>query len=130
MNEEEGTLDKRKRLYPDYKKNRSRNRPKFKKDAEGNTLTNSPGQTFTRGEQVQGPDDFDMRTGAPIYESLAEIASTPKPIRGSTSFDDETRFQEQLNTIKKVVDPTDPAFMSELLLDLKTGYSAAKSAPG
>ena len=130
MNEEEGTLDKRKRLYPDYKKNRSKNRPKFKKDAEGNTLTNSPGQTFTRGEQVQGPDDFDMRTGAPIYESLAEIASTPKPIRGSTSFDDETRFQEQLNTIKKVVDPTDPAFMSELLLDLKTGYSAAKSAPG
>ena len=130
MNEEEGTLDKRKRLYPDYKKNRSRNRPKLKKDAEGNTLTNSPGQTFTRGEQVQGPDDFDMRTGAPIYESLAEIASTPKPIRGSTSFDDETRFQEQLDTIKKVVDPTDPAFMSELLLDLKTGYSAAKSAPG
>jgi len=110
MNEEEGTLDKRKRLYPDYKKNRSRNRPKFS--------GGSPGQTFTRGEEVQGPDDFDMRTGAPIYESLAEIASTPKPIRGSTSFDDETRFQEQLDTIKKVVDPTDPAFMSEFLVDM------------
>ena len=119
----EGSLDYRKRISGgQYKKNRSNNRPRFS--------GGSPGQTFIPGEEIRGPDDEDMRTGAPIYESFADIASTPKPVRGSTSFDDETRFQEQLDTIKKVVDPTDPAFISELLLDMKTGYSAAKSTPG
>ena len=43
---------------------------------------------------------------------------------------DPNRFQEQLDTIQKFIDPSDPQFMTELLMDMKTGYSAFKSAPG
>lgn len=48
----------------------------------------------------------------------------------ASRFRDPNRFQNQLNTIKKVVNPEDPTFISELFLDLKTGYSAFKSTPG
>ena len=117
-----------------YYRKRDPNAKIFNKDGQevaddGSIIVDDSPVTGPVIEPKEGDIDTDT-FGNPIYESLAEIASTPKPIRGSTSFDDETRFQEQLDTIKKVVDPTDPAFMSELLLDLKTGYAAAKSAPG
>jgi len=115
----EGSLDYRKRISGgQYKKNRSNNRPRFS--------GGSPGQTFIPGEEIRGPDDEDMRTGAPIYESLADIASTPKPVRGSTSFDDETRFQEQLKSLPKITIRD----LSELGLDAKMAMETAKKVPG
>ena len=39
---------------------------------------------------------------------------------------DPNRFQEQLDTIQQFIDPSDPQFMTELLMDMKAGYSGAK----
>ena len=103
---QEGSLDRRKRIYPDYKKNRSRNRPKFS--------GGSPGQTFTRGEEVQGPDDFDMRTGAPIYEQN-------RAINDAFRFDQPNRAFQQYKTIKEYFpDLTDPKETSDFLVDMVT----------
>jgi len=43
---------------------------------------------------------------------------------------DPNRFQQQIDSIKKVVDPEDPTFVSELLMDMKTGFDTAKKIPG
>ena len=43
---------------------------------------------------------------------------------------DPNRFQEQLDTIQTVVNPEDPTFLSELLMDMKTGFDTAKKVPG
>ena len=43
---------------------------------------------------------------------------------------DPNRFKDQMDTVKKIVNPEDPTFISELFLDLKTGYTTFKSAPG
>ena len=43
---------------------------------------------------------------------------------------DPNRFKDQMNTVKKIINPEDPTFISELFLDLKTGYSTFKSVPG
>ena len=121
MNEEEGSLDRRKRIYPDYKKNRSKNRPKFS--------GGSPGQTFTRGEEVKGPDDFDMRTGAPIYESVFDhILNLPQEqfqeekkayeinrdkLNASRNID-PNKFTDQVQTTTKVVKDFATQFAEEL----------------
>ena len=85
---QEGSLDRRKRIYPDYKKNRSRNRPKFS--------GGSPGQVFTRGkdEEIRGPDDEDMRTGAPIYEQN-------RAINDAFRFNQPNRAFQQYKTISE-----------------------------
>lgn len=146
--EGEGTLDYRKRIYPDYKANRRKNQQRLGDDdiqAQGDAKLNPTGDMLApktpeeiaaaekgieeakkniRGKYVKRERDSDG------FLKIVDEAFAPKRIRGSTSFDDEARFQEQLATIKKVVDTEDPTFISELLLDLKTGYSAAKSTPG
>ena len=43
---------------------------------------------------------------------------------------DPNKFQQQIDSIKKVVDPEDPTFVSELLMDMKTGFDTAKKVPG
>ena len=43
---------------------------------------------------------------------------------------DPNKFQQQIDSIKKVVDPEDPSFMTELLMDMKTGFDTAKKVPG
>jgi len=43
---------------------------------------------------------------------------------------DPNRFQEQLDTIQTVINPEDPTFLSELLMDMKTGFDTAKKVPG
>ena len=43
---------------------------------------------------------------------------------------DPNKFQQQIDSIKKVVDPEDPTFVSELLMDMKTGFDSAKKVPG
>tara|TARA_B100000945_G_scaffold314498_1_gene312197 strand:+ start:34 stop:1944 length:1911 start_codon:yes stop_codon:yes gene_type:complete len=108
---QEGSLDRRKRIYPDYKKNRSKNKPKFS--------GGSPGQTFIPGEEVQGPDDFDMRTGAPIYEQN-------KAINDAFRFDQPNRAFQQYKTISEYFpDLTDPKETSEFLVDMVTDAGIA-----
>ena len=110
---QEGSLDRRKRIYPDYKKNRSRNRPKFS--------GGSPGQVFTRGkdEEIRGPDDEDMRTGAPIYEQN-------RAINDAFRFDQPNRAFQQYKTIKEYFpDLTDPKEASEFLVDMVTDAGIA-----
>ena len=115
---QEGSLDRRKRIYPDYKKNRSRNRPKYS--------GGSPGQVFTRGkdEEIRGPDDEDMRTGAPIYEQN-------RAINDAFRFDQPNRAFEQYKTIKEYFpDLTDPKETSEFLVDMVTDAGiAARTLP-
>ena len=101
---QEGSLDRRKRIYPDYKKNRSKNRPRFS--------GGSPGQTFIPGEEIEGPDDFDMRTGQPIYEQNRDL-------NNAFRFDQPNRAFEQYKTISEYFpDLTDPKETSEFLVDM------------
>ena len=72
--------------------------------------------------EVMGPDEDDD-------EGISAYALNRQRLNESRNID-PNRFQEQLNTIQQFVDPSDPQFMSELLLDMKTGYAAAKSTPG
>ena len=105
---QEGSLDRRKRIYPDYKKNRSRNRPKYS--------GGSPGQVFTRGkdEEIRGPDDEDMRTGAPIYEQN-------RAINDAFRFDQPNRAFEQYKTILEYFPKPTLADISETYTDFKAG---------
>ena len=101
---QEGSLDRRKRIYPDYKKNRSKNKPRFS--------GGSPGQTFIPGEEIEGPDDFDMRTGQPIYEQNRDL-------NNAFRFDQPNRAFEQYKTISEYFpDLTDPKETSEFLVDM------------
>lgn len=72
--------------------------------------------------EVMGPDDDDD-------EGISAYALNRQRLNESRVFE-EGRFQQQMDTVKQFVDPQDPQFISELLFDLKTGYAAAKSAPG
>jgi len=73
-------------------------------------------------EEAMGPDEDDD-------EGISQYALNRLKLN-QTRFTDPNRFQEQMDTVKQFIDVQDPAFMSELLLDLKTGYTAAKTAPG
>ena len=73
-------------------------------------------------DEVMGPDEDDD-------DGISQYALNRQQLNESRIFE-KGRFQEQMNAINQVIDPQDPAFISELLLDLKTGYSAAKSTPG
>ena len=73
-------------------------------------------------EEVMGPDEDDD-------EGISAYALNRQRLNESRNID-PNRFQEQLDTIQQFVDPQDPKFMTELLMDMKTGYSAFKSAPG
>ena len=73
-------------------------------------------------EEAMGPDEDDD-------EGISAYALNRQKLNASRNID-PNRFQEQLNTIQQFVDPSDPQFMTELLMDMKTGYSAFKSAPG
>ena len=71
-------------------------------------------------DEVIGPDEDEQET---IYQQ------NRNQLNESRVFE-EGRFQEQMNTLQKFIDPKDPAFMTELLMDLKTGYTAATKTPG
>ena len=72
--------------------------------------------------EAMGPDEDDD-------EGISAYALNRQKLNESRVFE-EGRFQKQMDTINKFIDPKDPAFISELLLDMKTGYSAAQKAPG
>ena len=70
-------------------------------------------------EEVMGPDEDDD-------EGISAYALNRQRLNESRNID-PNRWQEQKEIIKGLMpDPNDPAFMSELLLDLKAGYSGAK----
>ena len=87
-----------------------RRRKKKETDTEGNTLTNSPGQTFKRGEQITGttPPDTDMRTGEIIPDDTEEDEY------GNPRFLESTAFETGMN----------------LALDAKTNWLLAAPFPG
>ena len=69
-----------------------------------------------------GPDEDDD-------EGISAYALNRQRLNESRNID-PNRFQEQLNTIQQFVDPSDPQFMTELLMDMKTGFDTAKKVPG
>jgi hypothetical protein len=75
-------------------------------------------------EETMGPDEDDDEGISAYALNRQRLQETRARAR------DPNRFQEQLDTIQQFIDPSDPAFITELMMDLKTGYAAAKSAPG
>tara|TARA_R100000149_G_C5867623_1_gene132101 strand:- start:51 stop:1568 length:1518 start_codon:yes stop_codon:yes gene_type:complete len=73
-------------------------------------------------EEAMGPDEDDD-------EGISAYALNRQKLNQSRNIDPD-RFKNQMDTIQKFIDPSDPQFMTELLLDMKTGYSAAQKAPG
>ena len=73
-------------------------------------------------EEVMGPDEDDD-------EGISAYALNRQRLNESRVFE-EGRFQKQMDTINQFIDPKDPAFMTELLMDLKTGFDTAKKVPG
>ena len=69
-----------------------------------------------------GPDEDDD-------EGISAYALNRQKLNASRNID-PNRWQKQQETIKKFVDPKDPAFMTELLMDMKTGFDTAKKVPG
>tara|TARA_A100001388_G_scaffold231716_1_gene184098 strand:+ start:86 stop:2080 length:1995 start_codon:yes stop_codon:yes gene_type:complete len=132
MNEEEGSLDRRKRIYPDYKKNRYKNRPKVQ--TGGNT-----GEEFVpdKTEDFAPAPDRDMRTGEPIYNpetdqfgnpfemSRAEYQINRDKLNASRNLD-LNRAEEQRDSLPEITMQD----ISELSLDAKMAMEAAKKAPG
>ena len=73
-------------------------------------------------EEAMGPDEDDD-------EGISAYALNRQKLNQSRNIDPE-RFKKQLDTIQQFVDPKDPAFMTELLMDMKTGFDTAKKVPG
>lgn len=71
-------------------------------------------------DEVIGPDEDEQET---IYQQNRNRLNESRVF-------EKGRFQKQMDTVEKFIDPQDPAFISELLLDLKTGYAAATKTPG
>ena len=120
MNEEEGLDEVIKKQDEDLtKKYKEQQNPQ-----DPNTLENLLKEKEAKGiiDEVMGPDEDDD-------EGISQYALNRQKLNESRIFE-EGRFQEQMDTINQFIDAQDPKFISELLLDMKTGYTAAKSAPG
>ena len=120
MNEEEGLDEVIKKQDEDLtKKYKQQQNPQ-----DPNTLENILKEKDAKAliDDVMGPDEDDD-------EGISQYALNRQKLNASRNIDPE-RFKNQMDTIQKFIDPSDPAFMTELLMDMKTGYSAFKSAPG
>ena len=120
MNEEEGLDEVIKEQDEDLtKKYKEQQNPQ-----DPNTLENILKEKDAKAliDDVMGPDEDDD-------EGISQYALNRQKLNASRNIDPE-RFKNQMDTIQKFIDPSDPAFMTELLMDMKTGYSAFKSAPG
>ena len=120
MNEEEGLDEVIKKQDEDLtKKYKQQQNPQDPKTLE-NILKEKDAKALI--DDVIGPDEDDD-------EGISAYALNRQRLNESRNIDPE-RFKNQMDTIQKFIDPSDPAFMTELLMDMKTGYSAFKSAPG
>ena len=75
-------------------------------------------------DEVMGPDEDDDEGISAYALNRQRLQETRARTR------DPNRFQEQLDTIQQFIDPSDPQFMTELLMDMKTGFDTAKKVPG
>ena len=73
-------------------------------------------------EETLGPDEDDD-------EGISAYALNRQKLNASRNLN-PNRFQEQQETINKFINPSDPTFMTELLMDMKTGFDTAKKIPG
>ena len=71
-------------------------------------------------DEVIGPDEEEQETAYQLNRKKQQQFRNLNP----------NRWQEQQETINKFIDPSDPTFISELFLDMKTGLSAAQKIPG
>jgi len=120
MNEEEGLDEVIKEQDEDLtKKYKEQQNPQ-----DPNTLENILKEKEAKSliDEVIGPDEDDD-------EGISQYALNRQKLNESRVFE-EGRFQKQMDTINQFIDAQDPQFISELLLDMKTGYTAAKTAPG
>ena len=120
MNEEEGLDEVIKKQDEDLtKKYKEQQNPQ-----DPNTLENILKEKEAKGliDEVMGPDEDDD-------EGISQYALNRQQLNESRVFE-EGRFQKQMDTINQFIDPKDPAFMTELLMDLKTGFDTAKKVPG
>ena len=120
MNEEEGLDEVIKKQDEDLtKKYKQQQNPQ-----DPNTLENILKEKDAKAliDDVMGPDEDDD-------EGISTYALNRQKLNASRNIDPE-RFKNQMDTIQKFVDPKDPAFMTELLMDLKTGFDTAKKVPG
>ena len=72
--------------------------------------------------KLWGPDEDDD-------EGISAYALNRQKLNASRNID-PNRWQEQQETIKKFINTEDPAFMTELLMDMKTGLDTDKKSPG
>ena len=125
MNEEDEKLDPEQELKKARDQYEAENQEIYDEVTKGNEeLRRRQEQKSNEDiiDEVIGPDEDDD-------DGISQYALNRQQLNESRIFE-KGRFQEQMNAINQVIDPQDPAFISELLLDLKTGYSAAKSTPG
>ena len=116
MNEEEGLDEVIKEQDEDLtKKYKEQQNPQ-----DPNTLENILKEKDAKAliDEAMGPDEDDD-------EGISTYALNRQKLKATRNIDPE-RFKNQMDTIQKFIDPQDPQFMSELLLDLKTGYSGAR----
>ena len=73
-------------------------------------------------EEAMGPDEDDD-------EGISAYALNRQKLNQSRVVDPD-RFQKQMDTLQQFVNPEDPTFLSEFLMDMKTGLDTAKKAPG
>lgn len=118
MNEEEGLDEVIKKQNEDLtKKLKEQQNPKDPNTLE-NLLRGKEAESII--DEVIGPDEDEQETAYQINRQKLN----------QSRFIDPNRWQEQQETIKKFIDPEDPTFISELLLDMKTGLTAAHKTPG
>jgi len=70
--------------------------------------------------EVIGPDEEEQEAAYQLNRKKQQQFRNLNP----------NRWQEQQETINKFIDPSDPTFMSELFLDMKTGLDTVKKVPG
>ena len=73
-------------------------------------------------EEAMGPDEDDD-------EGISAYALNRQRLNQSRVVDPD-RFKNQMDTLQQFVNPEDPTFLSEFLMDMKTGLDTAKKAPG
>ena len=71
-------------------------------------------------DEVIGPDEDEQEAAYQLNRKKQQQFRNLNP----------NRWQEQQETINKFIDPSDPTFMSELFLDMKTGLDTVKKVPG
>ena len=127
MNEEDEKKDSEEELKEEVERYERQNQEAYDEEVYHNEELRRKQEQKSKQdiiEEAMGPDEDDDK-------GISQYALNRLNLhRIRERNQDPNAFQKQMDTVKRFINPQDPAFISELLLDLKTGYSAAKSAPG